>query len=105
MGNDEADGSTVIGGERGAVMFEGEKYVRTLEILQGDVGGVALFGEDENEFSAGLQSDALENFSEEHTFPEIVETAPAGDAVKVAGDFGLRKCTKLVPGKADWFFH
>ncbi len=54
VGDDEANGPAVFAGERLAIVFEREKDVGTQKIVQRDIGGVAFFGEDENEFGAWL---------------------------------------------------
>lgn len=94
----------MLRGERLAVVLEGKEHIGAQKILQGDVGGVALFGKHENKLGTGFSIYAPEDFGEQNAFPEVVEAAPTGDAVKIAGDFGLRQGAKFVPGQAQWIF-
>ena len=89
MRDDESHGAAMLGREWLAIMFEGENYVRALEIFQRDVRGVAFLGKNQNEFGSGLELDLFEDFRKQNALPTIVEAAPTGNAMEVAGDFGL----------------
>ena len=99
MRHNETNGAAMIGGKRLAVVFESKENIGTSEVLQRDVGCVALFRKDENEFGAGFRLDPLEYIREENALPAVIEAAPTSDAVEIAGDLGLREGAKIVPGK------
>jgi len=70
--NDEPAGSTVFGGDRLAIVVEGEKDVQAEEIVERNVGGVAFFGEDENVLGLRLGGNEFEDFGEKDAFPGVV---------------------------------
>ncbi len=104
MRDNKTNRSTVIDGKGLTIVFEGEEDIGTLEVLEGNVGAIAFFGLDEGECGSWFQGDAFQNLGEKDAFPEIVEAAPAGHTVKIAGDFGFGKGMKFLPGKAQGFF-
>ena len=99
MRDDEAKRATMLGAERFAVVGVREKNIGASEVGERDVGGVALFGEDEGVLGGRRGLDEPKDLGEEDTSPAIVEAAPAGDAMEVRGDFGLRQGEKFLPGK------
>jgi hypothetical protein len=103
MRNDEAKRAPVFSAERLTIMFESKEHIRTQEIVEGDVGGIAFLGEDEDKFRSRLAFYVLQDIAEENALPAIVEAAPAGDTMEVAGDFDLRESAKLLPGETQRF--
>src|SRR5271166_2217974 len=95
----------MFGSEGLAIMLEGKKHAGTLEVFQRNIRGVALFGENQDEFRARLQSNAFQHVSEKHTPPVVVEATPASDTVKIAGHLRFRRGAKFVPRKAQRLFH
>ena len=101
MGHDEAQRVAVIGGERFAIVFEGEECGGAEEVGERDVGGIAVFGFDHDVGGAGADADPLEEVGKKDAFPADVEAAPAGDAVHVGGDLGHGEAREFVPGEAQ----
>lgn len=99
MRNNETKWTAVFAGERFAIVGMCEENVRTPEVGKRDVGRVALFGDDQSMFGVRRGFDEPENIGNEDARPAIAEPAPAGDAVKVRGDLGLRKGEKFFPGE------
>ena len=100
MRNDQAQRCAMFGRERLAIVIEGEENIGLEKVGQRDVGGIALFREDQRELCFWLWLREFEDVGEKDALPSIVQTAPAGDIVEVGGDFGLRESAELVPAEA-----
>ena len=102
--DDESKRAAVIGGEGFAIVLGGEQDLRAEQVGKGDVGGVALVGKDQDVSGSGPGFGAIEDIGEADTFPMVVEAAPAGDTMKIACGFALRKGAKFFPGQAQGSF-
>ena len=72
------------------------------QIGEGDVRRVSLLGVDQNVSSLSCRLRAVEKLANRNSAPAIVEAAPAGDAVKVAGGFDFRQLVEFIPTKLEW---
>src|SRR5271169_944386 len=88
--DDEAQRAAVLASKRLAVMLEGEENIWLQQIFERHVGRVTLLGKNGSKMRAGLWLDQLHHIREQHTFPVIVEAAPARNAMEVGHGFGLR---------------
>src|SRR6185312_10886171 len=92
MRNDEAQRVAVLGGEGLAIVMSGEQYFFPVKVGQGHIGSESLFGMDQDVGGLRLGMDAGQQFAESYAVPVVVETAPSGHTMEVAGalDFGER---------------
>ena len=105
FGNDNAGGSTVFAGDRGAAKLGRHEHVVIETVREGDVRGVAIVAREINKLRLRFRLNEFEQGGERHAAPRAVVLAPSGHAVKITfiGDLGER--IKLGPRKDGGFFH
>ena len=101
MRNDEAQGIAVLGGEGLTVVVSGEQYCFPVEVGQGHIGGESLFGVNQDVCGFRPGMDAGQQFAESHAVPAVVETAPSGHTMKVAGALDFGQGVELFPAQRE----
>src|ERR1051325_3606134 len=104
-GPDQSQRPAVLGRERFAVVLVCEQNVILIELRERQVGGEILRGADDRETRRGLRHRPSQHFPECDAFPEIVVTAPAGDAMDVGDDLHARQLLELLPAPTLGLFH
>ena len=91
LGDDEAGGGAVFGGEGLAVVVGGDEGIGGEKGVEGEVGGPAeVVGVDESEMGVGVgTAGELEAGAGGDTLPEVAEAGPAGNAVEVGKHLNL----------------
>ena len=94
----------MLGRERFAIVIERKQHVGAQEILQGNVGRIALFCQYKGEFRAGLRVHKLQYVPEQYPAPAVIETAPARDTVKIGAHVRLRQSAEFLPSEPNGLF-
>ena len=107
VADDAAEGVAVIGVEGLAVEMGGEEEVVGEGDIEGEIGGVFVFGVLDDEIGAGFGGDdALANeFSDGDAFPEGIEFGPAGDAMDIHFELGFGELVELLPSPSFFLLY
>lgn len=101
MRNDEAQRTTVLGGERLTVVMGGEQYFFPVKVSQGHVGSESLFGVNQDAGRFRLGMDSGQQFAESHAVPVVVEAAPSGHTMEVAGALDFWERVEFLPAELE----
>src|SRR5207237_4804993 len=96
---------TVLRRERLAIMMCRQKDLVAIQIRQGNIGSKALLRMHQHVHNSGLQLHSTQHFAESHAFPFVIETAPTGHTVKIAGSSDLREPAEFVPRNTERVYH
>ncbi len=105
MGDQEAHRASVLGRERLTAVCQGEQVPGAVEVAEREVGGVVLFGVDQDVARVRTRPRALEHGLDRHSAERVVEPAPAGHAVDVADRLATRHRQELGPRKRQRVLH
>src|SRR6476660_4456178 len=101
MRNDEAQRVAVLGGEGLAIVVSGEQDFFPVKVGQGHIGSESLFGMDQDVGGFRLGMDAGQQFAECYAVPVVVEAAPSGHTMEVAGTLDFGESFELFPAQRE----
>src|SRR5262249_28317243 len=102
--DDEPPGKTVVGFQVLAVVLPGEQAIVAEKVSKRQVRREAMLAVDHDEFRGRKHRDLAQHVARADAFPEIVELAPARDAVHVGAHRNMRQGAELVVAAFPWLF-